>query len=224
MKAKRTWWTAEQIALLVRLYPDELTADLAKRVGRSQLSCYNKAHSLGLVKTEAFRASDKSARIQRGKQHPNMIASRFQRGLVPWNKGKPHPSHENSRKHQFKPGQKPSGWVPVGSYRVNSYGILDRKITDLGRGPRDWEPVHRLVWIDANGPIPHGHVIAFKPGRKTAVLEQITADAVECISRGELAWRNHACNRSPELFKLVQLKGAITRQVNRINREQEQRA
>ncbi|KYZ79032.1 hypothetical protein PTBPS01_03975 [Burkholderia pseudomallei] len=53
----------------------------------------------------------------------------------------------------------------------------------------------------------------------TNKLEEITLDRVECISMAENARRNHPRSKSPELAKLVQLKGAITRQVNRIARE-----
>ena len=66
---------------------------------------------------------------------------------------------------------------------------------------------------------PNCRATQFKPGMKTNVLEQITLDRVECISMAENARRNHPRNKHPELAKLVQLKGAITRQVNRINRE-----
>jgi hypothetical protein len=55
------------------------------------------------------------------------------------------------------------------------------------------------------------------------VEADITADKLECISRAQHAHRNHPRNKSPELAKLAQLKGAITRQVNRINREHEER-
>jgi hypothetical protein len=67
-------------------------------------------------------------------------------------------------------------------------------------------------------------------GRQRAtVLELITPDAVEAITRGENARgenarRNHPKNKSPELARLYQLKGAITRQVNRINKEAESTA
>ncbi len=42
-------------------------------------------------------------------------------------------------------------------------------------------------------------------------------------SRAEIARRNHPMNKSLELARLVQLKGAITRQVNRIAREAAQK-
>nr|WP_315206812.1 hypothetical protein [uncultured Albidiferax sp.] len=116
--------------------------------------------------------------------------------------------------------------MPVGSYRINSDNVLELKVNDLpGANHVRWHPVARLVWIKANGPVPANHIVVFKAGRATTVLERITPDAVECISRGENARRNHPRTKSPELAQLVQLKGAITRQVNRIHREaQEQSA
>jgi lipid A disaccharide synthetase len=78
---------------------------------------------------------------------------------------------------------------------------------------RRWVGVHRRVWETANGPIPRGHVVCFLPGRRSGEVQKITLDALKLASRAKLAPRN------PELAKLVQLKGAITRQVNRIARE-----
>ena len=57
---------------------------------------------------------------------------------------------------------------------------------------------------------------------RTNVLEEITVDRLECISMAENAQRNHPRSRNPELARLVQLKGAITRQVNRIAKESQQ--
>ena len=133
------------------------------------------------------------------------------------------------RRTQFKKGSMSGAaqhnYVPIGSYRLSKDGYLEQKTNDDHPVPaRRWVAVHRLVWEAANGPIPEGHVVGFLPGRRSNVLEKITLDALELISRGELARRNHPRSRDPDLAKLVQLKGAITRQVNRIAREaQEQK-
>jgi hypothetical protein len=110
--------------------------------------------------------------------------------------------------------------------RVCSDGYLERKLTDDPAivPARRWVAVHRIVWEAAHGPIPAGHIVCFKPGKKTAVLEEVTSDRLECITRAENARRNHPRNHSPELARLVQLKGAITRQVNRIAREAQENA
>ncbi|MEG0000594.1 hypothetical protein [Comamonas sp.] len=114
--------------------------------------------------------------------------------------------------------------MPVGSYRINKDGHLQRKIGEAsGANHKRWRNVAELLWIEANGPLPAGHIVIFRPGMRTAVLEEITLDRIECISRADNARRNHPANKSPELARLVQLKGAITRQVNRIAREAEER-
>lgn len=219
-------WVPEQIRQLKALYADQSTASIAKALGRSTASVYAKANSLGLHKSAAYFVSTEAGRIQHGRQHAGMVANQFKPGDSPWNKGTHFVAGGRSAETRFKKGQM-SGqaqkrWVPVGSYRINGDGILDCKVTDLGRGPRDWESVARLVWKKANGELPAGHIVVFKPGRKTTVLALITTDAVEAITRAENARRNHPVNKSLELAKLVQLKGAITKQVNRINREAEQ--
>ncbi|NKF57495.1 HNH endonuclease [Ralstonia solanacearum] len=126
---------------------------------------------------------------------------------------------ENCR---LKPGHTSHRHKPVGSERI-SCGYLQRKLYDTGYAPADWVNVHRIVWEEANGPIPSGHVVCFLPDRKTTVLSLITADALELVSRVELARRNHPLSKSPEFNQLVQLKSAITRQVNRIAREAKER-
>ena len=217
------FWTAAQLEQLVRLYPDHTGAEVAGAIGRPIKSVYAQANALGLHKSEAFLAGQQSGRIRRAQQHPAMIASRFQPGIEPWNKGKSFAAGGRSAETQFKPGQRPHTWVPIGSYRITTRdGYLKQKRSDTGVTRRDWVPVHRLVWEAAHGPILPGHIVIFKGRRPIHEPAALTADRLECIDRAEHARRNHPRNKSPELARLVQLKGAITRQVNRIQREAEQ--
>ena len=80
MKRKRKYWKAEEIAWLVKHYPDERAADIAEALDRPLTSIYDKAAQLGLSKSAAFMVSDRSGRILRGRQHPAMIAARFKPG------------------------------------------------------------------------------------------------------------------------------------------------
>jgi hypothetical protein len=224
MTATRKPWTPEQIDALRRLYPD-YSADVVGRViGRAMGSVHSKANALGIAKSEAFQASDYSGRVQRGKQRPAMRATQFKPWQVPWNKGISTHAGGRSTDTQFKPGRPASearNYLPIGSLRLCKDGHLTRKVTDdpsMFPALR-WVAVHRLVWVAEHGPLPPGHIVAFKPGMKTARLELITTERLECISQAENLSRNRPINHSPEWAKLVQLKGAITRQVNRINRE-----
>ncbi|WP_343590133.1 HNH endonuclease signature motif containing protein [Paracidovorax wautersii] len=225
--APRHRWTERELSLLRALYPDLKGETIARELRLSVGVVYRKANQLGLRKSAEFLASDRSARIRRGQQLPSMIASRFQKGMEPWNKGVKGLNHEGCRATQFKkgrPASEASNYVPIGSLRVCADGWLERKVTDDPSivPARRWVAEHRLVWEAAHGPIPSGHIVVFRPGMKTVKAEEITADRLECITRADHVRRNHPRNKSPELARLVQLKGAITRQVNRINREAQQ--
>lgn len=211
------------------MYPDNTGDAVAQALGCTTKAVYAKVAELGLRKSEAFKAGEKSGRIMRGRTDPRMIATQIKPGAVPWNKGKPGATglHPNCRHTQFKAGRAPeenSNYLPIGSLRVSKDGYLERKFTDDRSivPARRWVAVHRLVWEAAHGPIPTGYIVVFKPGQKTAVEADVTVNRLECISRAENARRNHPRNKSPELAKIVQLKGAITRQVNRIIRESQQ--
>lgn len=224
-KTQRRAWSPRELRLLRELYPDLLAESVAREIGRSVRSIYAMAGLLGLRKSALFLASDRSRRIQRGKQSPAMVAAQFKPGLVPWNKGRALAAHPNSRATQFKPGSKPHNTLPVGSYRINRDGNLQRKVGEArGSNSMRWRCVAELVWIEAKGTVPPKHIVVFRRGMHTTVPEEITPDRVECISLAENARRNHPRNRDPELGRLIQLKGAITRQVNRINREAQERA
>jgi hypothetical protein len=161
--------------------------------------------------------------------HPNAVAARFAPGHTTWNKGrKGWQAGGRSVQTQFTTNMQPPNTLPMGSLRIvngKNGQQLERKVSEVS-GPNHlrWKSVHRLVWEAAHGPVPAGHITIFKPGMKTLVEEEITIDRVECISRAENARRNHPRNISPELAKLVQLKGAITRQVNRIAHEAESKS
>jgi hypothetical protein len=84
---------------------------------------------------------------------------------------------------------------------------------------KNWVPVHRLVWIEHHGPIPAGHAVAFKPGQHTSVLEEITLDRLELVSRAELMRRNTYHKYPKEIAQLIQLRGALQRQINKRERQ-----
>jgi hypothetical protein len=217
-------WPPEDLALLEREYPNTHTPTLARQMARTPSSVYQKALGMGLKKSAEYLASPQAGRTdgKRGGQ------SRFKPGHKTWNAGMKGWSPAGTEAIRFKKGEMHGAaqhnYVPIGSYRVSKDGYLEQKTNDDHPTPaRRWVGVHRLVWEAANGPIPRGHVVCFMPGRKTSDVDKITLDALEMVSRAELARRNHPVSRSPELAKLVQLKGAITRQINRIAREAQEK-
>lgn len=206
-------WTAEDDRILRALYPATPTHELAAQLGRTQNALHRRAHNLGVLKAVVHRQSNRGC---------------FPAGNKPWNAGlKGWHSGGRSAETRFKPGRDPSlarNYLPIGSLRICHDGRLERKVTDdpCLSPARRWTAVSRLVWEAAHGPVPAKHIVVFKPGMATAVLEQITLDRLECISRKENANRNHPRSRHPEYARLVQLKGAITRQVNRIVKQSQE--
>lgn len=220
-------WTAVEIKLLKEIYPDVPAKDLAALLKRELSSVHTKAKKLGLSKSDHFKASDYSGRVQRGRQDPRMVAHRFKPGIVPWNKGKHTFAGGRSSETRFKkgrPAHEAHNYVPIGTHKIDRDGYLVRKVTDDPSifPARRWVGVHRLVWAEANGPIPEKHMVRFKPGQFTNKLEEITADRLELVSMAENARRNHWANH-PHLKALVPLKTHITRQVNRIARQAKER-
>lgn len=213
-------WSEIELTLLRGNYADSRTDDLAAALGRSVTTVYQKAAALGLLKSAAYLASEDACRLRRGDDCG--AAHRFKPGQAAWNKGVKGVVgvQPECRATQFKPGRpahEARNYVPLGSLRVSKDGYLERKVTDDPSivPARRWVAVHRLAWEAEHGPAPEGHAIVFLPGRKTTDPERITADAVECVTRAELMRRNTYHRFGPEIAALVQLRGAITRQINK---------
>ena len=208
----RHHWTPAENAYLVKTYPDTETAVIAKKLGVSTSQIHDAVSRLGIKKSPAFFA----AHYQHAAEHIRTAgkAHRFQPGHQTWNKGKPWTSGGRSAETRFKPQSRPHNYKPLGSERVND-GILERKMTETGYPPRDWVPVHHLVWQAAGrGAVPKGHALVFRDKNR----QNITIDNLELVTRAELMRRNSYHQYGPEMTKVVQLRGAISRQINKRTR------
>lgn len=224
--APRRRFTEFEVAYLRANFPTTQTQAIAAELGRDEGSVNRKAYALGLHKSAEYLASPAACRLRRG---DNVGAAfRFKKGLVPANKGTRRPGYAPGRmaSTQFRKGERRGAsarnWLPIGSVRVNADGYLDRKVRDDGPPQNRWRAVHRLVWEEANGAIPPDCAIVFK-GPRTTVEAEITVDRLELVTRAELGRRNCIHNNYPkELVRLVQLRGALVRQINkRTKREDE---
>lgn len=212
----RKFWTNDEIEIFRVRYPDEPTSALAAEFGRPEKALYNLAKRLRLKKSASFLESANSGRIQRGRTDPRMMATQFKSGHSTWNNGMKG-LNIGGEETQFKPGQLPHNTSEIGAYRITKDGTLQRKISNAkGSNSKRWRGVHELLWVEANGPVPAGHICVFKPGMKTRELDEITLDRVECISFAENMRRNSYHNKYPkEIAQLIQLRGAVQRKINR---------
>jgi hypothetical protein len=222
-------WTPEKISELRLYYSYTDTHKLAEIFGVDIKTVYRKAHKLGIHKSESFKEESRYLQGIRVKQNRNVIKTQFKPGHKTWNKGrKGWQAGGRSLETQFTTGMVPPNTRPVGTYRIitgkRGARHLEQKISNTpGHHIKRWAPVSRIVWESVYGMVPSGHIVVFKPGMRTLNVDEITIERLELITRAENAARNHPRNRDPELGKLYQLKGAITRQVNRLKKESEQR-
>lgn len=228
MKRKRATWTPAMDRRLRRLYATLSAQECAEALGVTLGAIHNRVHFLGLSKSPEWRAERTRRRWAEGRHENSRAGLTKGRG---WNKGLPQaewmPAEARRRcaATQFKAGRPPHecrNYRPIGSLRLSKDGYLERKVTDDHPVPaRRWVAVHRLVWEQAHGPVPPGHAVVFKPGRRTTVEAEITLDRLECITRAELMRRNSYHTRlPPEVAQLVQLRGALHRKINNRLRKQ----
>lgn len=210
MKPRRVWSQLE-LDVLCREFADSRTDALAVLLGRTYGAIANKALELGLKKSAAFLASPAARRLNGSAG----LVHRFLPGNLPWNKGQRYAPRGRSAQTHFRHGQAPKNTLPLGSYRIGPDNYLEQKISDLPGPPKmRWKAVHRLVWEAAHGPIEPGHVVVFRPGRRSTRLDDITPDALETVTRAQLMARNSVHNLPPELAQLVQLRGVLNRKIN----------
>lgn len=207
-------WTADDDELLRRVYPHISTVKVARQLGRTVISTYHHAFILGLHKTERYLNSVDACRLRRGDNVG--LGHRFPKGHAPANKGLRRPGwfRGRMRETQFKKGQLPRNTMPLWTFRLNTDGYLLLKTGRRGPKPNDrWEFVHRLIWEQANGPIPEGYRIWWKDGDRL----NCSLSNLEMLSGAEHIARTTVQNLPPELRQVIQLAGALKRKIN--NRE-----
>lgn len=115
----------------------------------------------------------------------NGLDGRFKPGDVPFNKGKKGISYEGMKATQFKKGNRPANWVPIGTKRISKDGYIEVKVAD-GRLNKNWKAKHIQVWETANGPVPKSHVVIFGDGNK----RNFNLNNLLLVSRAQLARLN----------------------------------
>ena len=109
---------------------------------------------------------------------PCGVNTRFRPGQEGLTKGKRMGIYHNDavKACYFKKGQKPWNTVPVGTEVVATVGYIKVKVAE----PDVWRWKHRMIWEEANGPVPEGMCLLFLNGDKTDVrLENLA-----CVQTG----------------------------------------
>lgn len=160
----------------------------------AEIVCYT---ALGLRKSRAY----KFALGQKNSTHG--VATRFQKGQQPPNKGKKEwqfrsrEGIEKCRATQFKPGQAPHNAHPVGFEKVYSDGYLYIKTADAPK----MRLKHIVVWEQHNGPVPPGIMVTFTDGDHL----NCSIDNLRLMTRAE-AGKLIFSRQSPERRAEIQAK------------------
>lgn len=176
-------WTKEQKSFLRSRYPKHSRKEL--------LELLNKHFELNLTLSQLIGCLKKN-KIKSGR------TGYFEKGSVPFNKGLKGVT-TGGIETQFKKGQKPKNYLPVGSERVDKDGYVIVKISDEGKWQQRWRHKHKVVWEKVNGQIPKGHCLLFLDRNKL----NISLDNLELITKSQLARLNqkNLINDDPELTK-----------------------
>ncbi len=200
-------WTQEQDSKLKKLYPNNLTKDVADEMGMPISSVRNRAYFLGLKKDlEWIREISR-----KNTTNPNHPGRKFlyQKGRIPENKGKKQVDYmspemiERTKATRFQKNSIPHNSRPVGFERLDKDGYIYLKVS----GKRKLVLKHRYVWEQHNGSIPEGCNIQFKDGNK----HNCEIDNLYMINRVDQI-RNNTIQRYPS-----EIKRAI-RNISKLNK------
>lgn len=202
-------WTREEEQYFAERYPIMRTDELAAQLGLKPGQLHDKAVALRIKKDPAWMKAHLQECARRAHRSPGWKG--FKPGHATWNKGLKHDAGGRSVQTRLQPKSLPHNYRPIGSERLAD-GYRERKMTQTGYPPRDWVPVHHLVWADAGrGKIPKGMALTFRDGDKS----NFAIENLEIVSRAELMRRNSIHNYGPEIAHIGQLKGALLRQIRR---------
>lgn len=172
--------TKEQHDYLVSIQKNKTSRDVANEMNQK----------FGLSLTEKQIKS-----YRRNNNLNSGLTGRFEKGRVPYNKGKKLPNMPPNS-GQFKKGNMPPNYVPVGTINYTTDGYPKEKIGE----PNKWVLKHRKVWEEHHGPIPKGYSVCFLDRDKN----NYDISNLILLSNEELARmnQNNYFSSDPELTKL----------------------
>ena len=122
------------------------------------------------------------------------LSGHFTKGHTPFYKGRK--GIRLSPATEFKPGRMPHNHLPVGTELIKGDGYTWVKIAD----PKTWRQKHLLIWEEAYGPVPEGHVIIFTNGDR----QDVRLDNLTLVTRSQLVRlnQNKLISRDPDATRV----------------------
>lgn len=125
------------------------------------------------VSFSSIKAAIKNRKLSSG------VDCRFKQGTV---SHRPPKGVHYSARTEFKKGNRPVNWKPVGSERIDTEGYVYVKTQE----PRTWRMKHVLNWEAVHGPVPKNHALIFRDGNR----QNTDISNLILVSRGQLAVLN----------------------------------
>ena len=175
------------------------------------------AQRLGLHKTREWIAE--RARLRSSDPNHGGRATRFQKGLTPFQKGKKIEEWmspegiANSVKGRFKKGHPSQNIRPVGSERVNIDGYIEIKIAE----PSKWRQKQRVVWEAEHGPVPDGYMVSFIDGNK----QNCALSNLRLITKADNLRRVSLNNYPDEVREVIHMRAVLKRHINTQKRKRD---
>ena len=140
--------------------------------------------------------------------------TKFKKGQISHNKGK---YCRYSPKSEFKKGNRPYNYKPLGTISIKGDGYLWKKIAD----PNKWRQLHLLIWEQAHGPVPKGHIVVFGDGDK----RNVTLKNLLLVTRAQLLRLNqqNLFGASVELTKIGLMVADLKNKIGEKERERKKR-
>jgi hypothetical protein len=201
----RTFWTEQEIKFLQDNYSDMLTGDIAIILGRPLSGVYGKANSLGIFKSKEYIAKllehESKKLAEFGKNY------QFKKNQIPYNYGQKMSTemYNKCKKTFFKKGNKPYNTKKNGDERIDADGYTYVKIAD-----KNWQLKQRLIWENANGPIPADSIVIFKDKN----IENFNINNLQMITKAENMQRNTIHQYPEQIKQIIILNNKLKKQIN----------
>ncbi len=149
---------------------EQLNATFGTALTEKQMHSYLKNHHIGVGRDTRFK--------------PGVAAYHPPKGV------------RMSQATEFKPGNRPVNWKPVGSERISKDGYVEVKVAE----PRTWRQKHVVIWEQLHGPRPKGYAVIFADGNKLNLVSDnlllVTRHTLLVLNRLGLLYKNADLTRS----------------------------
>lgn len=199
-------YTAEQIHYLEEGYKKYNINKLTKK--------FNAEFETNKTEKQIY-AAIKNRKFQSGR------TGQFKKGAVPWNQGKA--GYMGPNKTSFKPGNKPHNTKWLYYERVGKHGVIEISVPEENPYtgfPRRFKAKHVWLWEQHNGPVPDGHIVAFKDGdhRNIAIENLMLLSRTELLRLNQKRYKQAPEEVKPVLVTLAKIEAKMS-QVRQRGRE-----